>query len=127
MKIGHRAISRYLSFQAAIVAAWWIAMFLRPDWRVWFFAYPASWSDWVLPDAAVFVALGLAASFGLQNRRSWGPSLFLLHTGGVGYATLACIGQTVSTGRAGLGAVLMLEATVVLGAIVTRLNDDEDA
>ncbi|MBC8063780.1 MAG: hypothetical protein H7Y17_03050 [Chlorobia bacterium] len=120
-----RIAAWYLILQGVLTSAWWIAMFLYPDWRRPFFAAPETEIGWVtffLPDAVFFIGASMVAGIGLLKRWSMAWPILLVHVGAVGFATLLAIGQSLATERGWLGAELMLGHFIVVAVIARNLR-----
>lgn len=102
----------YLAIQGAAVVLWWALLWLAPATRAHFLP-STSWPESVLfafalPDL-LFAAVGsLAAALALHRGYHAARALQLLVAGGIGYATLWCIGALLVCGGGGLGALLMI-------------------
>lgn len=100
----------FLWLQAALVAAWWITLWLAPDLRP-AFTFPGWPEDtllsFVLADVALLVCGSALAAHGLRQRRPWARTLFAAVVGAALYALLWCVGAFWLTGGGGLSVALM--------------------
>lgn len=109
----------YLAVQSAVVAGWWISLWVAPSLRAPF-VMAADWPEttlfaFALPDVVAVVAGSALAAHGLHARRAWGRPLLLLVAGGVFYATLWCLGVNLVTGSGWLSTVLMSASSLGTG------------
>lgn len=104
-------VAIYLLLQAAAVAAWWGMLWCMPSTRGAFLPAP-DWPEatllaFALPDAVVIVGGSAAAAIGLQRHAAWARPMLWLVAGGVGYATLWCLGGSLLAGGGWLGSAAM--------------------
>ena len=110
----------YLLAQSVLVAAWWLALVLKPETRDWF--RPSTAPDemllsfWLADLACIVMGSALAAVFVRRRDPRRVPALWFI-AGAMVYATLYCIAVTAMTGESALGVALMLPATVKTLAI----------
>jgi hypothetical protein len=109
----------YLLVQAASVAAWWLLLWLVPSTRAPF-VVGADWPEstllaFALPDLVVIVVGSVAAAVGLRRHAAWAHPVLWFVAGGVGYATLWCLGGNLATGSGGLSSALMLASSLGTG------------
>jgi hypothetical protein len=109
----------YLALQAALVAAWWLMLWLVPSTRTLFLAAPdwppATLLAFALPDLAILVIGSAAAAMGLRRQAAWTRPLLWLVAGAVGYATLWCLGANLVANGGWLASVLMLASSLGTG------------
>ena len=116
----------YFAVQAIAVAAWWLALWLRPEWRGAF--KPYSTPDVILLGFAPadLLLLGLAsalvAASGRHTRRR--RALAWLVAGATIYATLYTLTLALLGSAPLLGALLMIPAAVA--AVIAALILDDD-
>ena len=115
----------YLSGQALVCVAWWLALATLPGVRARFELAPGSpqtLNAFVAADLAVFVMGSALGAWGMAHRAGWAPMVVAGTAGGAAYATLY-LASWVSHGGAGLlGVVPMVGATVVTSAIARRAS-----
>lgn len=109
----------YLALQAALVAAWWLMLWLAPNTRTLFLPTPdwptATLLAFALPDLTVLVLGSAAAAVGLQRHTPWARPLLWFVAGAVAYATLWCLGANLATGGGWLATALMLGSSLGTG------------
>ena len=106
----------YLLVQSLGATLWWLILWLEPGSRDYF--RPSNAPDSVLlalalPDFVLFIGAALFAARQLLKRPKTAIIPLALHAGAACYAALYCVMQWVSTGEAGLAALLMAPSLVV--------------
>lgn len=112
---GTRAAPMYFAAQALAIAAWWVALLARPEWREAFRPPGAEDADllaFILPDAIV-VALSLVAAAALWRGHAWGAPLAWGVAGAIGYATAYLVAWATLRDGAWLAVVAMVPAAVL--------------
>ena len=106
----------YLLAQSLGASLWWLTIWLFPAARAHF--RPANAPDTVLisfflPDAIFFIGAAIWAAIVLWRAPKRAILPLALHVGAASYAALYCLQQWLTTGEAGLAALLMAPALVV--------------
>lgn len=109
----------YLLLQAVSVATWWLVLWLVPGARAPFVIGP-DWPEstllvFAVPDLTIIVVGSAAAAFGLRRQTAWARPLLWFVAGGVGYATLWCLGGNLATGSGWLSSAMMLASALGTG------------
>lgn len=107
----HYAGAFYLIFQSLGAILWWLILWLEPRSRPYFRPHDAPDSvllAFALPDFVLFIGAALFAARRLLKRPKTAQIPLALHVGAAVYGTLFCLLQWISTGEAGLAALLML-------------------
>lgn len=103
-----------LAILAGSVVAWWIALYVSPEFRAWF-CPPDQWdafTSFLAADIAVAATCAAAAWQALRGRR---PLLLVAFAaGGWTCATLMTIAWTRHTGVSWLGAIAMVAGWIAL-------------
>lgn len=121
-----RLAPAYFALQGAAVAAWWIALALRPEWRAHFLpdGFPERALTAFAPADALLLVAGswtLAASIARGWR--WTIPLAWLVAGAVDYATLVTLAGSALAGGGWLGFVAMAPAALVSTSLALRLSE----
>lgn len=109
----NRKIATYCLLQAVAGLAWWLAMWLMPALRIWFWV-PSTSSEvlaaFAAADIFMFVVASAVAAGLVWNTHRWSQSVLWITVGGIAYTACYCSAIAVISGGAWLGAVLMLLA-----------------
>jgi hypothetical protein len=106
-----RFAALWLWLQAAVIAAWWLCLWLWPGSRAPFVV--GDWPEATLfafwpADVAVLVVGSALAARAVQKGARQAPALVWALAGAAVYATLWCLGTNLATGSGWLGTSLML-------------------
>ena len=116
-----RYAAAYLLTQAVFVAAWWLALAIRPEIRALF--RPADSPDLMLlafwlADLTCVVAGSLLSAVLIRRRDHRRAATLWFTSGAMVYGTFYCVAVTaMSGGEAAVGLALMLPATAITLAI----------
>lgn len=105
-----RIVAGYCVAQALSTLCWWGCLIWLPRTIDWF--QPAAWPDaallsfW-LPDMTMIVAGSLTVAWAVSWQKPWASMAVWSLAAAVWYATLYCIGVSLSTGQAWIAAALM--------------------
>ena len=116
----------YFALQAVAVTAWWLALWLRPEWRVAFL--PKASTDAALlgfaPGDLLILGLGSGVVASLGTAPLMRRALAWLVTGATVYGALYTVTLAASGSASMIGAVLMVPAAVA--CIFAALTLDAD-
>lgn len=102
-----RAGASYFLLQGLLGALWWAGLFLFPPSRTWF--APGELLDVVfLPDVLVFVLGSFVAAILARRATASAVIASAMVTGAALYVALLLIGVSLTAGRGGLGAKVMI-------------------
>jgi hypothetical protein len=124
-----RLARAYFGFQSLAVIAWWLTLWLRPEWRFSFL--PNKSSDAALlgfaPGDVLMLGLLSAAVASLGNASRTRRALAWLVAGATVYGTMYTITLAVTAAAPVIGAVLMVPAGVACIFAAFALDDDVSA
>lgn len=106
----YQIVAGYLILQAVGVAAWWVSLVVFPDCIAWF--QPEGWPPdtllgfW-LADLVLLCGGSVATAWAVTVQRPWAATAVWALAAAAWYPTLYCVGVSVLTGQAWLGAAMM--------------------
>ena len=120
-----RLARSYFALQAAAVVAWWVALWVRPEWRAAF--RPFSAPDAVLlsfaPGDLLMLGVGSALVAWPGHHQRHRRGLALVVTGATSYAALYTLSLALTGAATSLGALLMCPAAVASGLAAFSVDD----
>ncbi len=92
------ATALFLVVEGTGAIAWWTALLLFPEKRIFFLAPGAPDTTllaFIVPDIPLFVGGSLLAAYGVLRSRNWAWPVLCVHAGAAGYAALYAIALPV--------------------------------
>lgn len=129
--LGERALPHrtlfaiYLAVQAAVGAAWWLAMATVPAVRSWFELLPerrASLDAFFFADAIIFLGGSALGSWGVRHGRPWAIVATWFTAGGLTYGAVYLLSWTIIGGTGITGLLPLVVAAALTTTIATQLT-----